>query len=88
MSILSMPTFSSGPISYCVIMESSPPAAAPDPLVGAVHTGMLSMSNTSCHFCRSTAAQLDGALLHRAARLDRARLLEASLHRATARNAR
>ena len=35
MSILSMPTFSSAPISYCVMMDSSPSAAAPAPLVGA-----------------------------------------------------
>ena len=39
MSILSMPTFSSAPISYCVMMDSSPSAAAPAPLVGAVQTG-------------------------------------------------
>ena len=44
MSILSMPTFSSAPISYCVMMDSSPSAAAPAPLVGAVHTGTYSAS--------------------------------------------
>ena len=42
-SILSMPTFSSAPISYCVMMDS-PSAAAPAPLVGAVHTGTYSES--------------------------------------------
>ena len=44
MSILSMPTFSSAPISYCVMMDSSPSAAAPAPLVGAVQTGTYSAS--------------------------------------------
>jgi hypothetical protein len=44
MSILSMPTFSSAPISYCVMIDSSPSAAAPAPLVGAVHTGTYSAS--------------------------------------------
>ncbi len=44
MSILSMPTFSSAPMSYCVMMASSPSAAAPAPLVGAVHTGTYSAS--------------------------------------------
>ncbi len=44
MSILSMPTFSSAPISYWVMIESSPSAAAPAPLVGAVHTGTYSAS--------------------------------------------
>ncbi len=44
MSILSMPTFSSAPISYCVMIASSPSAAAPAPLVGAVHTGTYSAS--------------------------------------------
>ena len=34
MSILSMPTFSSAPISYCVMSESSPSVAAPGPLGG------------------------------------------------------
>ena len=44
MSILSMPTFSSAPISYCVMIASSPSAAAPAPLVGAVQTGTYSAS--------------------------------------------
>ena len=44
MSILSMPTFSSATISYWVMMASSPSAAAPEPLVGAVHTGTYSAS--------------------------------------------
>ncbi len=44
MSILSMPTFSSGPISNWVMMESSPSAFCPEPLVGAVQTGMYSLS--------------------------------------------
>ena len=44
MSILSMPTFSSAPISYCVMSESSPSVAAPAPLVGAVQIGTYSCS--------------------------------------------
>ena len=39
MSIFSIPTFSSAPISYWQMIESSPLAAAPAPLVGAVQTG-------------------------------------------------
>ena len=42
MSILSMPTFSSGPISNWVMMASSPSAVWPAPLVGAVQTGTYS----------------------------------------------
>ncbi len=42
-SILSMPTFSSGPISYWQMMASSPNAAAA-PLPGAVQTGTYSDS--------------------------------------------
>ena len=44
MSILSIPTFSSAPISYWVIITSSPPADWPAPLVGAVQTGTYSGS--------------------------------------------
>ena len=39
-----MPTFSSAPISYCVMMDPRRPPAAPAPLVGAVHTGTYSES--------------------------------------------
>ncbi len=39
MSIFSIPTFSSAPISYWVIITSSPPADWPAPLVGVVQTG-------------------------------------------------